>query len=180
MSIESFAKGIRDRLNETFNYGNPQDTPIAQAQFPELPSAANQTLVTVGETKPIDEPRDDIAMQKQGGEVNSEVIAEISSLLVSIGYILSKESVVPDKFNIPAVLDFLNTHFKQADPVECSGAVQNVVTPEVTPNPDVPPIVTPEVNTTEPVEGADPLKLTYANKAVNAFMESRLKFHKNI
>lgn len=157
--INDFKTQLQKKLNEALiSYGSNL-TPVQQLQFPETtPSvnpADNQTVVTNGETTPINEPRTDINAEKQGGLINNEVLGEISSLLVSIGYILSKESIVPDKWNTMAVLDFLNTHFKQEEiPVD-----------KTTPSESDVPV------TDQPL-------LTYCNPDVNSIMESLKRIKK--
>lgn len=133
MSNKIFAENIRKRLDEQFGFGT-KNQPVQELSFPDttpvkspettLPSD-NQTVVTNGETTPITEPREDLNAQKQGGTVNPEALGEISSLLVSIGYILSKESIVPDKFDTAAIVNFLNTHFKKVDPVTMQPPTDN-------------------------------------------------------
>ena len=164
---EIFSKQLQKRLNESLGYGM-QNTPVQELSFPDTsvqnePNPANdQIIVTQGETKPIGEPREDMAAQKQGGTLNSEVVSEISSLLVSIGYILSKEGIVPDKFNTDAVLTVLNTHFKQMTPVTQQPPCETVV-----PVTDI--SQTPQINAEAPAMA----NLSFENPMVNAYMESR-------
>lgn len=182
---EKFSLSLRAKLDEALNYGT-HETPVQQLAFPEPTSSGipsdTQTVVTQGETKPLGEPREDMECQKQGGPVDSEVLQEINSLLISIGYLLSKESIVPDKFNIPAILDFLSTHFNQVDPIAA------VVAPEGPTEPVEPPTILPSISnpvkpsnalpTTLPSETDD--NLEYANPVVNSYMESRRSFDKSL
>jgi len=167
-----FSKKLQQKLNEQLGFGKP-DMPIQAVNFPQttggLPQETNDvppasTNVTDGsEVKPISEPRDDVAAQKQGGEVNSEVLGEISSLLVTIGFLLSKEGIVPDKFNTGGVVDFLNTHFKQIPPVTEQPPCDDVTTPAEN-------IISSPASTLS----IAPMPLAqYANPQVNAFMEAR-------
>lgn len=118
MADEIFAKRLQTIMNEDFAVYGKQLTPVLQAEFPntsaapseETPNTA-QTTVTNGETTEINAPRSDIQAQQGSCQLNPETMGEISSLLVTIGYILSKESIVPDKFNTGAVVEFLSKHF---------------------------------------------------------------------
>jgi hypothetical protein len=168
---EDFAKQLQKRLDESLGYGM-KNTPIQELSFPdagmnpqppiEQNPANDQTIVTQGETKQIDAPREDIAAQKQGGPLNAEVVSEISSLLISIGYILSKEGIVPDKFNTDAVLTVLNTHFKAVPPVTQEPPCENM--DAIT---DI--SQTPQVNAEAPAMA----NISFQNPMVNAYMESR-------
>ena len=138
MAIKSFSDQIKKKLNEAIGFGyNTSQTPIQHLSFPETssiilkndnPSIQNdvipsdsQVVVTNSETTPIDEPRSDIEAQNQSTEqVDSELAIEISSLLITIGFLLSKEGIVQDKFNTSAVIEFLNKHFKQKESPACS------------------------------------------------------------
>lgn len=116
-----FAKRIHSLINENVLQYGTQLTPVVQANFPstETPST-DQMNVTTGETKPLGEPREDLQAQQQGFvQPNEEVMAEVSSLLISIGFILSKDGCIPDKFNTAATLAFLNKHFPQNANVPC-------------------------------------------------------------
>lgn len=116
MADEVFAKRLQSIMNESFPSYGKQLTPIVQAEFPtsapqtEIPSTSQQ-VVTNGETTEINAPRADVQAQQGACQLNPETMGEISSLLVTIGYILSKESIVPDKFNTGAVVEFLGKHF---------------------------------------------------------------------
>lgn len=117
MADEVFAKRLQTIMNEDFAVYGKQLTPVVQAEFPntsapseETPNTA-QTTVTNGETTEINAPRSDMQAQQGSCQLNPETMGEISSLLVTIGYILSKESIVPDKFNTGAVVEFLSKHF---------------------------------------------------------------------
>jgi hypothetical protein len=194
MSNEKFAEQLRNKLNEALNYGT-QDTPVQKLSFPEPTSTPTnlgipsdtQVNVTNGETKALGEPRSDLELQKQGGPIDAELTSEISSLLISIGYLLSKESIVPDKFNVPAVLDFLNTHFKQKEICANPEIVADVEIPPtnmelnapsspIDANQPVAPVDTAVVST--PVEDDEVKNLTYANPNVQAYMESRINQNK--
>lgn len=108
-----FAKRISTLINENVLQYGTQLTPVVQAEFPStgIPSD-NMQNVTCGETKPLGEPRED-ENAAVGKVPNEEVMSEISSLLVTIGFILSKEGCVPDKFNTSAIVTFLSKHFPQ-------------------------------------------------------------------
>lgn len=117
MADEVFAKRLQTIMNEDYAVYGKQLTPVMQAEFPntsapseETPNTA-QTTVTNGETTEINAPRSDVQAQQSTCQLNPETMGEISSLLVTIGYILSKESIVPDKFNTGAVVEFLSKHF---------------------------------------------------------------------
>lgn len=163
MANKEFSDQLKSRMDEALGYtlGKP-NTPIQPVSFPDSgPSmqqnpANDQTIVTQGETKPMGEPREDLAAQNGCGQLNSETISEISSLLVSIGYILSKEGVVPDKFNTDAVLKVLTTHFQPSTPVT-----------------QEPPMETPPVEVAQTPIAEPVANLTYSNPMVNAYMESR-------
>lgn len=121
-----FAERLNKLLTESLLTYGKQLTPVLQAQFPDTnqqppieDDSKNLAVVTNGETLPLGQPRSDIEAQKNGGEMNPELMSEVSSLLVSIGYILSKDGIVPDKFNTQAVLEFLNRHFPQNANVPC-------------------------------------------------------------
>lgn len=122
-----FSKRINELLKENFLTYGTQLTPVQQAEWPAIKPGAEQINVTSGETTPLDAPRTDIEIQNAGnvGGLNGEAMGEVSSLLISIGYLLSKEGIVPDKFDIQAVVKFLNDNFNQlntptaAHPEDC-------------------------------------------------------------
>jgi hypothetical protein len=126
---EEFSKKIQSLLNE-YGYSGfgMQLLPTQNAEWPgsadippesnaepevEVPPSTNQVTVTSGETTPIDEPRQDLAMQNSGKVLDPESMTEISSLLITIGFILSNSGNVPDKFDTPAVLEFLQKNFSK-------------------------------------------------------------------
>lgn len=115
-----FASKLSKLISEQVMYGK-QLTPIEHANWPsqETPSSTDQQNVTTGETTPIDQSTEIEKPENAGnvGGLNPEAMGEVASLLISIGYILSKEGIVPDKFDIKGVLSFL------------SGNVNSVPTP---------------------------------------------------
>jgi hypothetical protein len=143
MSDPIFADHIKKVMNEGVLAYGTQLTPVVQASFPssqQLPSD-NMQVVTNGETAPIDAPRTDVCQQNQGQQPNAETMSEVSSLLVSIGYILSKDGIVPDKFNTSAVLEFLNKHFPAQANVPC-----DVDTPPQQPSGEITQTIEPVQN----------------------------------
>lgn len=177
MGNSAFSKRLQDKLNEQLGFGQP-NIPIQSIEFPQttggLPKdnvpPVTSTVTDGSEVTPIDTPREDVAAQKQGGEVNSEVLGEISSLLITIGFLLSKEGIVPDKFNTSGVVDFLNTHFKQITTPATEPPCDNTISPEEN-------IISSPASTLS----IAPMPLAqYANPQVNAFMESRQIFDNTI
>ena len=185
MAIKEFSDQIKKKLNEAIGYGYTQ-TPVQHLSFPETPiivkqdnnpiadqqdstneiPSDSQVVVTNSETTPIEEPRSDIEAQKQETEqLNSELAGEISSLLITIGFLLSKEGIVPDKFNTSAVIEFLNKHFKQKDSPACS---------------DVPSELPIDTGATTDLTVATPAPQTaeYEYPQINAIMESFKQFRK--
>ena len=181
MAIKEFSDQLKKRLDEAMGFGFVQKSmPIQQMNFPEptksidlmkgdvqpeqneQPPASTQTVVTNSETTPINEPRSDIEAQNQSTEqVNSELAGEISSLLITIGFLLSKEGIVPDKFNTGAVIEFLNKHFKQK------------VSPAIS---DVPSELPVDNGATTDLTVATPAPQTnteYEYPQINAIMEAR-------
>jgi len=80
-----------------------------------VPDSTAQTTVTNGDTTPIDEPRSDVEASSTDGNQNEieDAHAEISSLLITIGYILQSKGIVSDKFNTSEVVGYINTNFGQ-------------------------------------------------------------------
>lgn len=117
---KDFADKLAKLMQEQLAYGT-QLTPVQQASWPsEIAQPKDntaQTTVTNGETTPLGAPRSDLAAQDGCPDsVNSEAMGEIASLLISIGYILSKEGVLPDKFNMQGAVKFLNDKFGSVTP----------------------------------------------------------------
>lgn len=131
MTDPKFAERLQTIMKESpgmLSYGK-QLTPVTQASWPitkpeeqsqepveqssnDVPSSSQKTI-TNGETTKLGEPRSDL--DAQVGKVNNEIMGEVGSLLISIGYILSKEGIVPDKFNVAGILTFLNDKFKDVN-----------------------------------------------------------------
>lgn len=136
MADKNFAEKVSKILNEHGyrTYGT-QQMPVEQAVWPEsepveqppveevpqtdeVPPGSQQAVVTNGETKPIDEPRTDVAAQQNGGELDADTMSEVGSLLITIGFILTQKGYVQDKFNTPEVLGFLQQNFKEVPNVD--------------------------------------------------------------
>jgi hypothetical protein len=120
MSNKDFAKSLQLKLQESGAFGYQPSvpvTPVVQAEWPsknnEIPSST-MSVVTNGETTPIDEPRTDIAAQNNATNINEEVKGEVASLLISIGYILSQAGAITDKYDYPAIVSFLSNNFNVA------------------------------------------------------------------
>jgi len=112
-----------------------------------VPDSTGQTTVTNGETTPIDEPRSDVESSSTNGNGNEvdDANAEVSSLLITIGYILQGKGVVSDKFNTSDVVAYINTNFgkiqnalpgPQDDGVEIDAVA--VGTPDIAVPPSIP------------------------------------------
>jgi hypothetical protein len=137
MPDEKFNKRLKELMSESGyqSYGkrdlpvreqvwpnvNNQTPPIEQQEIPNQDQVSAEmtpkATVTSGETTPIDQPRDDIA--QQNGDVSedqAEVLGEISSLLITIGFILQSNGVTEDKFDFDGTLDFLNQTFAGLNP----------------------------------------------------------------
>lgn len=143
MADEIFSKRLQSLLKEqVLTYGSQQSTPVCQLSWPTekpLPSD-NIDVVTNGETTPIDVPRTDLQMQSKTS-LNSEALGEVSSLLISIGYILSKEGILTDKYNLQAISKYLNDKFCKISPVTSVPPTENDL--DVTVEPVSPEELTP-------------------------------------
>jgi hypothetical protein len=129
MSINPFAIKIKKLITEgglgyTVYGASTQGMPVSQAQWPtdnqeiennvvsdDVPPSTDQTVVTNGETTPIDEPRADVAASNSGVASQPDCNAEVASLLITIGYILQSQGIINDKFNTQDILSHLNTNF---------------------------------------------------------------------
>lgn len=109
-----FKTELNKKLNEAIFGDQNGMLPILQPQIIDH-VITPEPVVTNSETTALGEPRSDLESQKQGGEINPEVLSEVLSLLISIGFIFSKEGILPDKYNIPGILDLLNTHYNKSD-----------------------------------------------------------------
>lgn len=106
--------------NAVWPEGQPESQPPVEEVPPtdEVPPGSQQSVVTNGETTPIDQPRSDVAAQQNGGELDADTMSEVGSLLITIGFILTQKGYVADKFNTPEVLGFLQQNFKEVPGVD--------------------------------------------------------------
>jgi hypothetical protein len=169
MSINPFAIRISKLLKEGglgySMYGAGQGLPVSQAQWPtennqepvdnvipsdDVPPSTDQTIVTNGETTPIDEPRPDVAASNSGVAPEGDCNAEIASLLITIGYILQTQGIIGDKFNTQDILSHLNTNFggqpAAASPDVAVSSTKVVAVPEIPA--EVPPVVSGDEQST--------------------------------
>jgi hypothetical protein len=157
MADKDFSERVQKLMNE-YGYGSMRNQlPVQNAEWPqtseiapqqdEVPPGSDSTIVTNGEATPMGEPRADIAAQN-GQAFDSDTMAEVGSLLITIGFLLAKDKHISDKFNTPEVLDFLGKNFKTISidqpPVEevppTPAEDGSVVQPPVAPaQPPVPP-----------------------------------------
>jgi hypothetical protein len=104
-----FSKKISKLMNEQGyqSYGT-QNTPVEQKVWPDTSSGQpNLSSVTDGSTTPMGAPRSDMNAQENGGEVDNEVMGEIASLLITMGFILQQAGVITDKYDTKGIIDFL-------------------------------------------------------------------------
>jgi hypothetical protein len=117
---KDFGKRIEALLKEHASYG-VQHTPVQSANWPDtsvpnVEAPKDGTVVTNGETAPIDQPRSDLEQQANGGEpLDQECVGEIASLLLTIGYILQSKGLIDDKFNVETTISFLEDNFLSDD-----------------------------------------------------------------
>jgi hypothetical protein len=64
-------------------------------------------IMTAGETAPMGVERQDEY------NVRDDTMSEIASLLVTMGHVLQKDRIVPDKFDIPKILEYLMHNFQE-------------------------------------------------------------------
>jgi hypothetical protein len=146
-----FSDRVSKLLQEQFLTYGTQLTPVQQAAWPEpekqeeVPSGSEMTNVTDGSATKLGEPRQDLAAQNAGnvGGLNPEAMGEVSSLLISIGYILSKEGIVPDKFNMQAIAKFLGDNFSQVCAPTAEAPPEGGVPPVAIEEPQKPDMMAP-------------------------------------
>lgn len=80
-------------------------------QVDQEPIDPNRPIETSGETLPFGTERSDVNY-----EVKDDNISEIASLLVTIGHILQSERLIPNKFDIPMIIKFINHNFQNSSP----------------------------------------------------------------
>jgi len=100
---------------DEFNpYTSVQPPSIAREQRDHQEGQADPTkpITTHGETMPYGMERSD--------EVDytglDDSLGEIASLLVTIGHILKKDRIIPNKFEVPMILNYLNHNFSEKTP----------------------------------------------------------------
>jgi len=189
MADKNFAERISKLLNEngySRGYGT-QNMPVSNAEWPSsenpnglesqdsVPDGSQQTTVTNGDTTVIGEPRDDLAAQ-DGSDFDPNTMTEVGSLLITIGFILANSGHVSDKYDTPAVLEFLQTHFKVVAPTGEDQMVGNkvpVVSAEV--STEVIPVVSAEVTSDvdAPVELTKEQKVKYHLTKAQEYMTER-------
>ncbi len=113
---EEFANRIKKLMTEAgyqaYGYGK-QNSPVQTAVWPDTssepaPSSVPSATVTDGSTTPMGEPRSDMQAQENGGDMSAqEVMGEVASLLISIGFILQQAGLVTDKYDTQGVIGFL-------------------------------------------------------------------------
>lgn len=97
------------------------EMPIREVeQQPVDPTAGN---VTSGETLPMGTPRsDDLSY-----EGRDDTKAEIASILATIGHILQSDRMIPNKFDIPLVIKYINHNFSTETPETMQGLCESVI-----------------------------------------------------
>lgn len=142
MGNTDFSNRINKLIKEQVYGFGVKMTPVEKATWPDTSSdqedipSTNQSVVTSGDTTPLGEPRDDVAASNTGAQHSDpETMAEVSSLLITIGHILAKDGLVNDKFDTCGVIEFLNTKFKSNPLAQQELPVQQDNLPAVVPQP---------------------------------------------
>lgn len=73
--------------------------------------------MTSGETNVVGaEPRSDMGCPSPDYDSRDDNMAEIASLLVTVGHILQSARMIPSKFDVPMVVKYINQNFGQQTP----------------------------------------------------------------
>jgi len=89
---------------------------VGQPQEPENPEEINEQACP--NQLPIEQPTIPISVDNEPQEYNerNDTQSEIASLLVTIGHILHSDRLIPNKFDIPFILKYLNQTFANQSP----------------------------------------------------------------
>ena len=93
-------------------------------EFPVDSVEPTEPVSTSGETLPFGAERAD---EYEGRD---DVANELASLLVTMGHILHKERLIPNKFDVPLVLDYLNHTFATMQPAQVQSMNESFVLEE--------------------------------------------------
>jgi hypothetical protein len=164
---EEFRKLVEKLMNESgyqaYAYGK-QNTPVQQAVWPDTSlggqaqqDAANQVNVTDGSTTELGAPRADLQAQENGGEssLDPEVMGEVASLLISIGFVLQSAGIVTDKYDTAGITSFLTDNFSQLSMGNPTDDIEvDIEGGQVDPSaPQQPPVApTPVPTSNQPIE----------------------------
>jgi hypothetical protein len=128
----SFKQKLEEQVGFNFGFAKNTMLPVEYSQFPSSQNTPQETptteplkpIITQGETTELNQPREDKQLETNTDQTApSEIIAEIGSLLISIGYILASNKLIDDKYNKTQVLDYLNKQFvetTQQDEPQCT------------------------------------------------------------